>query len=108
MNSGGDGDEEGKAVTADWDGHVVRVAFYRGELLLGESDGSEGWTWTGDTTGWEPGQVTLQAYGESPCVVYSLLSGSIRHNRPLFRGIFATLQPQWIANSPRIPPSVRP
>jgi len=46
---------------ADPDGEVVRVEFYRGEHLLGEADGSEDWTWSGNTAGWPSGEHMLFA-----------------------------------------------
>jgi murein DD-endopeptidase MepM/ murein hydrolase activator NlpD len=46
---------------SDPDGHVVRVEFYRGEDLLGEADGSEDWTWSGNTAGWASGEHLLFA-----------------------------------------------
>jgi hypothetical protein len=45
----------------DPDGHVVLVRFYREGEVLGEADGSYGWTWTGDTSGWTPGEHRLSA-----------------------------------------------
>jgi pimeloyl-ACP methyl ester carboxylesterase len=46
---------------SDPDGQVLRVEFYRGDELLGESDGTNGWTWSGDTTGWPLGEQTVFA-----------------------------------------------
>ncbi|MCA9120825.1 MAG: alpha/beta fold hydrolase [Planctomycetales bacterium] len=46
---------------SDPDGHVARVEFYRGDELLGESDGTNGWTWSGDTTTWPVGEQTVFA-----------------------------------------------
>ena len=47
---------------SDPDGTVTRVEFYRGNVLLGsDQDGSNGWSYTGATTGWDLGQHWFSA-----------------------------------------------
>ena len=46
----------------DPDGTVVRVDFYRGDVLLGSDvDGSNGWNWVGSTSGWPVGEHVFSA-----------------------------------------------
>ena len=46
----------------DPDGTVLRVEFYRDDVLLGtDEDGSDGWSWTGGAEGWPVGEFTFQA-----------------------------------------------
>lgn len=46
----------------DAEATVVRVDFYRNGILLGsDTDGSQGWTWTGNTAGWTAGAQEFSA-----------------------------------------------
>jgi len=41
----------------DSDGSVERVEFYRGDVWLGtDENGNDGWSWTGSTADWAPGE----------------------------------------------------